>query len=140
MTLDVSEAIALAKDLLETSSDFRPHDPDLADQFSSRAFEICNELGIDSALIGLQPTALQEEVSDDDTEIALVDMAPTDAVDEDAKQTSDELRDLLQQQAQVLENARQAEKIEVPKPVKRSFGLFSRAFGKGIGGLQSASA
>ncbi|MGI9486344.1 MAG: hypothetical protein ACR2RF_10800 [Geminicoccaceae bacterium] len=147
MTLDISEAIALAKDLLETSSDFRPHDPEMADQFSSRAFEICDDLGIDPALIGvqLQPNDLQDDgsndVDDDDTESAIVEMTSAETVDDEARQTSDELRDLLQQQALVLQNARQTHDLEPPKAARRSFRLFGRSDNRSVGRLlQSASA
>lgn len=140
MTLDISEAIALAKDLLETSGDFRPHDPVLADEFSNRALEICDDLGIDPALIGVQPADLQDDAGDGDVSTDVVEMTPTEAADEEARQTSDQLRDLLQQQARVLQNARQTESLEAPKAAKRSFRLFGRWDNQGFGKLQSASA
>ncbi len=139
MVLDVSEAIALAKDLLETSTDFRPHDPIMAEEFSNRAFEICDDLGIDRALIGEQPADLVEDAGDDDNGAAVFEMSPVEAADEEAKQTSDQLRSLLQQQARVLQNARQTEDLEPPK-AKRSFRLFGRSDDQGFGRLQSASA
>ena len=141
MTLDISEAIALAKDLLEASSDFRPHDPAMADEFSSRAFEICDDLGIDPALIGVEPTDLQDDGDDDEAETAVVELTTADAVDDEARQTSDELRDLLQQQALVLQNARQTHDLEPQKTAKRTFRLFGRSDNRSFGRLlQSASA
>ncbi len=140
MTLDVSEAIALAKDLLETSSDYRPHDPIMAEEFSNRAFEICDDLGIDRALVGEQPADLVDDAGDDDNGAGIVEMTPIEAADEEARQTSDQLRDLLQQQARVLQNVRQTENLEPPRPAKRSFRLFGRSENQGFGRLQSASA
>ena len=143
MTLDISEAIALAKDLFETSSDFRPHDPVLAEEFSSRAYEICNDLGIDPAEIGATPADLQGEAGDGDSESPLVEAAPVAREVEDISETSDQLRNLLQQQAQVLQNARDAERLPQPKAKaeRRLFGgLFSRQLDDNTGGLQSASA
>ena len=55
MSLDVSDAVALAKDLLKTSGDFQVHDPEMAAEFSNRAYEICDDLGIDRALLGESP-------------------------------------------------------------------------------------
>jgi hypothetical protein len=52
MSLDVSDAIALATDLLQTSDDFRPHDPEMAVELSNRAYQICDDLGLDPKLIG----------------------------------------------------------------------------------------
>ncbi len=146
MALDVSEAIELAKDLLATGNDFRPHDPAMAAEFSSRAFEICDDLGIDRALIGAQPDDVVDDTGDDDNGAATVEMAPTveltpaEDVDEEARETSDQLRDLLQQQARVLQSARQTASLEAPKAAKRSFRLFGRGTAPGFGKLQSASA
>lgn len=142
MTLDISEAIALAKDLFETSDDFRRHDPVLAEEFSSRAFEICNDLGIDPAEIGAKPAELQDEAGDGDTESPLLEATPVEREVDDVSETSQQLRDLLQQQAQVLQNARNdAEMSSPPKAERRLFGrLFSRTLDDETGGLQSASA
>lgn len=139
MALDVSEAIALAKDLLQTSGDFRPHDSTLAEEFSNRAYEICDDLGIDRALIGEAPAEPIDDVDQDDTSSALIETTPAELDDDEARQTSQQLRDLLQQQARVLQNAREAEAApERPKAKKRSFRLFGRPAVQGIGELQSA--
>lgn len=139
MTLDISEAIALAKDLLQTSTEFRPHDPTLAAEFSSRAFEICDDLGIDPALIDVQPDDLVDDVSSEDTGSPLVETAPVDLDEEDVQQTSQQLRDLLQQQALVLQNVRNAEAAPPrPKTENRFFRLFSRPLEGNVNGLQSA--
>ncbi|MEM9624717.1 MAG: hypothetical protein AAGA21_00680 [Pseudomonadota bacterium] len=148
MTLDISEAIALAKDLFKTSGDFRPHDPVLAEEFSSRAYEICNDLGIDPVEIGANPAELQDEPVEGDSEspfvetVALARQAKPVAHEvDDINETNDQLRNLLQQQAQVLQNARDAETLPPPKAERRLFGgLFSRQLDDDTGGLQSASA
>ena len=141
MSLDVSEAIELARDLLKTSHDFRAHDAELAQQFAGRAFEICDDLGIDRALIG-EPSAsaVDEPAAEDDAGDTVIDLTPAEAIEEDARQTSQQLRDLLQQQARVLKNAREMPSIEEPKATKRSFSLFGRSSHQIFGGMQSASA
>ncbi|MGI9500162.1 MAG: hypothetical protein ACR2P3_09000 [Geminicoccaceae bacterium] len=141
MTLDVSEAIALAKDLLQTSGDFRPYDPALAAEFSDRAYEICDDLGIDRSLIGEAVADLVVEPAvepvDDD-----VSSSPNATVEfeDDVEQTSQQLRSLLQQQADVLKNVRETEAQPKPKTKKRSrsFRLFGRSADSGIGRLQTA--
>ncbi|MEZ5933820.1 MAG: hypothetical protein R3F54_18095 [Alphaproteobacteria bacterium] len=142
MSLDVSDAIALAKDLLKTSSEYRPHDPAMAAEFSSRAFEICDDLGIDRALIGDVAEPLVDQVTTtDDTDngsVAMAALTPAKAGDDEARQTSQQLRDLLQQQARVLETMREAEAAPQPKERRRSFRLFGRPAGSGFGTLQSA--
>ena len=141
MALDVSEAIALAKDLMKTSGDFRPHDPALAEQFSSRAYEICDDLGIDRAVIGECVAEPIEDADEGDggSDSAIIETPPAVLDDEDARQTSQQLRDLLQQQARVLQNARETEAaLAQPKAKKRAFRLFGRPAVQGIGELQSA--
>ncbi|MEM7043261.1 MAG: hypothetical protein AAF543_10675 [Pseudomonadota bacterium] len=144
MSIDVSEAIDLAKDLLKTSNDFRAHDKELSDQFAGRAFEICDDLGIDRALIGeLTTSAKDEPPADDegeDTVVEMTPMTPAQTIEEDTRQTSQQLRDLLQQQARVLQNARDMPSAERPKAARRSFSLFGRSNHQIFGGVQSASA
>ncbi|MGI9508826.1 MAG: hypothetical protein ACR2QJ_05705 [Geminicoccaceae bacterium] len=136
MTLDVSEAIALAKDLLQTSHDFEPHDPTLAVAFSERAHEICEDLGIDISLLGEPQTAAVIEPVEKKASGVPTAKAVVTFDDEETKQTSDQLRHLLQQQAEVLKSAREPE--AAPKAKKRSFRLFSRSGNGGLGQLQTA--
>ncbi len=139
MSLDVTDAIALARDLLHTSNEFRAHDPDLAAQFAGRAFEICDDLGIDRALIGEasieacdQP--LQEAAETPDP----VEVTPHEFGD-DTRQAGEQLRALLQQQARVLQNARGTEaEVEEARARKRSFWRFGRSENTSFGSLQSA--
>lgn len=183
MSLDVSDAIALAKDLLKTGIDFRPHDPDMAEEFMSRALQICDDLGIDRALIvenqslldqdfgpagddPREPTRaypraapmdddalvldsqplIAEPLSDldddlvlgDDRSTLLADPMDQDAIDEDTKQTSRQLRDLLQQQARVLENSRDLHAQDEPPAKRRGFKLFGRSNDQPFAALQSA--
>lgn len=148
MSLDLSDAIALAKDLLKTSSEFRPHDPDMAAEFASRAFEICDDLGIDRALVGEPSKTYAHAAADVASSSAAASLMPTpeaptsptpaELADEDARQTSQQLRDLLQQQARVLETMRETDAGPEPKEKKRGFGLFGRQSGSGFGTLQSA--
>ncbi|MDH3661264.1 MAG: hypothetical protein OEU92_14760 [Alphaproteobacteria bacterium] len=143
MAIDVSEAIALAKDLLKTSGDFHPHDPVLAERFSHRAYEICDDLGIDRDLIGERVVEPIEDADNDDGNSAIVETPPASpraiSDDEEARQTSQQLSDLLEQQANVLKNARETEAVLKPaKGKKRSFRLFGRSAVPGIGALQSA--
>lgn len=135
MTLDLSDAIELARDLLQTSGDFHSHDPELAAEFSDRAYEICDDLGIDPDLLGDPPV----EPADDDTGNALVETAAIDDDDDDARQTGEQLRDLLQQQARVLNTIREAESEPAPKTRKRIFRLFGGgSAAPDFGTLQSA--
>ncbi|MGI9420883.1 MAG: hypothetical protein ACR2RA_23920 [Geminicoccaceae bacterium] len=148
MSLDVSDAIELARDLLQTSSDFQAHDPDLAAEFAGRAFEICDDFGIDRALIGDSATIdAVDQPLEGETETVSVPATPvTDSaevmpgdLDDDARQTSDQLSALLQQQARVLRNAREnGAAIERPKAAKRSFWRFGRSAQQPFGALQSA--
>ena len=148
MSLDVSDAIALAKDLLQASSDFQAHDPDLAAEFAGRAFEICDDFGIDRALIGDNPSNdAVDQLLESETETASVPATPVTGpaeampsdLDDDARQTSDQLSALLQQQARVLRNARDNEAaVERPKAAKRSFWRFGRSAHQPFGTLQSA--
>ena len=154
MSLDLSDAVALAKDLMKTSGDFVAHDPALAAQFSERAFEICDDLGIDRKVLGqmsegVQPEpdlpmqALIDDIADDDDPLMDYDPAPadtdlTDRVEEEAKQASDQLRDILQQQARVLQSVRDAEDVTETKAKKRGFKLFGRTADEDLDALQSA--
>jgi len=142
MSLDLSDAITLAKDLLKTSDDFLAHDPDLAVQFSDRAFEICDDLGIDRALIGDQSLPdLIEDPLEDDQSAPEADPTPVETSDlpnEETQQASDQLRDLLRQQARVLQNVHETENTPEPKAKKRSFRLFGRSVDEDMGALQSA--
>jgi hypothetical protein len=141
MSLDVSDAIALAKDLLKTSSDYRPHDPAIAAEFSRRAFEICDDLGIDYALVGAAPTPRVDgsvKASDGGSGSVALTSAPAAIIEDEARQTSQQLRDLLQQQARVLETMREGEAAPAPKERRRGFRLFGRASLQGFGTLQSA--
>jgi len=167
MALDVSEAIALAKDLLKTSCDFQSHDPEMAADFSSRAFEICDDLGIDRSLVGEpplarpsadhreRPTEQVDSRADEDgvsptndlsaTELSTDDLTqteltPAEIAKEEARQTNDQLHSLLQQQARVLQHVRDAEATPEPKVKKRGFWPFRRSstdYGD-IGAMQSA--
>ncbi len=47
MTLDVSGAEQLVREFLQMSDDYRAHDPALSSELSSKAYEICHDLGID---------------------------------------------------------------------------------------------
>ena len=161
MALDVSEAVALAKDLLKTSYDFRSHDPDMADEFSNRAFEICDDLGIDRSLIeeqqpAVQPTinsldvpaeqnanaATEDDVSPDMWEHAQESATPASLTPaEEASQANDQLHSLLQQQARVLQQVREHDPTTPePKAKKRGFWPFRRPSGDydDLGALQSA--
>ena len=151
MSLDNSAAVALVKDLLKTSSEFRAHNLDLAEQFAGRALEICDDLGIDRHQFGEMPvtaidkptlTSIEPPADQGPPENPVVRMspAPQESIDEETRQSSQQLRDLLQQQARVLQNARQAENLETPKAAKRSFRLFGRASEPIFGRLQSATA
>jgi len=170
MGLDVSDAIALAKDLLQTSNDYRQHDPGLASAFSERAFEICNDLGIDHSLIGAageqaspvddapvsetspspavslsaDPTDVSSmpitgrvddraNMSDDDvsTEALVID-------DDELEETSLQLRNLLQQQARVMQTMQEPEPVVIQKPKRSAFRLFGRSADQRLGALQSA--
>jgi hypothetical protein len=137
MALDISEAVALAKDLLRTSDEFRPHDPALSAQFSHRAYEICDDLGIDHAMIGEIASDVPDNHADDDPGSAVAEVAST-GIDDDAGQTSEQLRDLLLQQARVLQNVREEESAPKQKPKKRSFRLFGKLSDDGLGQFQSA--
>ena len=152
MGLDVSDAIALAKDLLKTSTDYRPHDPDLADAFSERAFEICNDLGIDRSLIA-PPQEIVEPVdiapattvnvanldnAEDDDVIRSYEPSARSADDDDLEETSLQLRNLLQQQARVMQAMQEPEPVVSQKPRRSSFRLFGRSAAHGFGELQSA--
>lgn len=139
MSMDISEAIALAKDLLRTSSDFHAHDPEMAAQFAGRAYEICDDLGIDRAELGepapsLEPVVLVEA---DDIEDEDDDDEPADD-DEESDEISLQLRHLLQQQAQVLRDMEESEAAPPPKAKKRSFRLFGRDEDEETRELQSA--
>lgn len=133
MSMDISEAIALAKDLLRTSSDFHAHDPEMAAQFAGRAYEICDDLGIDRAEIGEPAQSLEtvllvdeeEAEDDDDDDDDPVDHPADD--DDDSEEISQQLRHLLQQQAQVLRDMEESEAAPPPKAKKRSFKLFGRS-------------
>ncbi len=142
MSLDVSEAIALAKDLLQTSSDFQRHDPDLAAEFSHRAYEICDDLGIDHALVA---PAGEPEGGDPGLEVRepsskSVVTSRRDLDEDDARETSEQLRSLLQQQAQVIRDIQQPDPAPVRKTRRPSFRLFARHAQQrfGHGQLQSA--
>lgn len=142
MSLDVSEAIELARDLLKTSCDFRVHDRELAEQFAGRAFEICDDLGIDRDLIGESSVrGIDEPADDDDAGTAVVEMSFAEAIEEETQETNQQLRDLLQQQARVLQNVRETESTETKKPSKWSLKLFGngRSNNQEFGTLQSAS-
>jgi len=52
MTLDVSDAKQLVRDFLQMSDDYRVHDPALSSELSSKAHEICRDLGIDVDSLG----------------------------------------------------------------------------------------
>ncbi len=150
MSLDLSDAIALAKDLLKTSGDFVAHDPVLAAQFSERAYEICDDLGIDRAMLGqaVQPVQPMQNLIDDiaDEEDILLDedLTPSpadlaDQIEEETRETSDQLRDLLQQQARVLQSVRDTDDVTATKAKKRGFKLFGRTTDEeDLGALQSA--
>lgn len=142
MSLDVSDAIALAKDLLKTSGEFRTHDRELAEQFAGRAFEICDDLGIDRNLIDDGTAHIVDEPADEDgTASAVVEMTSAEVIDEETQESNRQLRDLLQQQARVLQNVRETDDREAPKAQSRSpFRLFGRADDRPFAGLQSASA
>ena len=147
MSLDLSDAIALAKDLLKTSGDFVAHDPVLAAQFSERAYEICDDLGIDRAMLGqaVQPMQnLIDEIADEEDILLDEDLAPSpadlaDQIEEETRETSDQLRDLLQQQARVLQSVRDTDDVTATKAKKRGFKLFGRTTDEeDLGALQSA--
>lgn len=145
MSLDVSDAITLAKDLLQTSDDFRPHDPEMAAEFSNRAYQICDDLGIDPKLIGPGRPPLDEpklDLIDEmvETPRSKPPTGPTQAelADEEARQTSQQLRALLQQQARVLENVRDTKATSEPQSKRRGFRLFGRSNDQPFGALQSA--
>ena len=146
MSLDLSDAIALAKDLLKTSSDFVAHDPVLAAQFSERAYEICDDLGIDREMIGetnepAQPMQdLIDEIDDDEDTLQDddIDPLPVDLIEEETLQANDQLRDILQQQARILQSVRDTEHATETKAKKRGFKLFGRTADEDVGALQSA--
>lgn len=156
MSLDLSDAIALAKDLLKTSGDFVAHDPVLAAQFSERAYEICDDLGIDREMLGqavqpveaVQPVQpmqdLIDEIAHEEDVFASEDLSPSpvdlaDDIEEETKQASDQLRDLLRQQARVLQSVRDDDDRTETKTKKRGFKLFGRTTDdEDLGALQSA--
>ncbi len=185
MSLDVSDAIALAKDLLKTGIEFRPHDPEMAEEFMGRALQICDDLGIDRKqiledhslndvaemtgnspletgvpvdtdlsmdssdhLFMLDNDASIDEASDDldgddlilgaGPSTSYVDPVDRDIVEEETRQTSQQLRALLQQQARVLQNSRESETMAEPQAKRRGFKLFGRSNDQPFAALQSA--
>lgn len=187
MSLDVSDAIALAKDLLKTGIEFRPHDPEMAEEFMGRALQICDDLGIDRKQIledhGLndaddihrpspfdggntpidpQPVTersdhtlmLDSDVTiDDQTDdldgddlilggshtTSYAGPADQDMVEEETRQTSQQLRALLQQQARVLQNSREPQAMATEtQSRRRGFKLFGRSNDQPFAALQSA--
>lgn len=189
MSLDVSDAIALAKDLLKTGIEFRPHDPEMAEEFMGRALQICDDLGIDRKQIledhslsdvdetgGTPPfdrgvpvdtspstdssdhllmlnneldndMSANEPADDLDGDDLILGASPTtsyvdpvdrDIVEEETRQTSRQLRALLQQQARVLQNAREPQAMAEPQPKRRGFKLFGRSNDQPFAALQSA--
>jgi hypothetical protein len=185
MSLDVSDAIALAKDLLKTGIEFRPHDPEMAEEFMGRALQICDDLGIDRKqiledhsredtkdIVGTSPFGggapvdpepmtessdhallLDNDVADDDAADDLDGddlilgasrttsyAAPVDreVVEEETRQTSQQLRSLLQQQARVLQNAREPQAVADSSGRRRGFKLFGRSNDQPFAALQSA--
>jgi hypothetical protein len=187
MSLDLSDAIALAKDLLKTGIEFRPHDPEMAEEFMGRALQICDDLGIDRKQIledhglddasdilgtspfggGGAPVTPQRVTENADHAFLLHDDAPIDeptddrddndlilganrttsyaepadntVVEEETRQTSQQLRALLQQQARVLQNSREPQALaDSHGSRRRGFKLFGRSNDQPFAALQSA--
>ena len=150
MGLDVSDAVALAKDLMKSSHDYRQHDPSLSAAFAEQAFEICNDLGLDRSLIEMP--GHQASSVDITPSVLSAHAVSAEATDETAKplaigedepeETSLQLRNLLRQQAQVMKNIQEPESIvESQKPKRKSpfrFKLFGRSTDQGMAALQSA--
>jgi hypothetical protein len=128
MGLDVSDAIELAQDLIRTSDDYYPHDPDLAAQFEARAHEICDDLGIDRSV--LQKAGRDEKPSTEPSPEPAIDPTPSPAavspstidIESETASSNRQLRYILDKQAKALDH------VEPPRPrrpqTKRSFRLF----------------
>lgn len=155
MSTDISGAIELAKDLLRTSSEFKAHDPVMAAQFAGRAYELCDDLGIDHAVItdgtesaevatmqlGEPEPAIYAGETDEEAageeEAGGKEEADPDEEGDESLETNLQLRSLLRQQARVLKEIEEAEAAPPEKSKKRSFRLFGRPSQK-VRILQSA--
>ncbi len=114
-----------------------PIDPQPMTESSDHALLLDNDVAIDES---------EDDLDGDDLILgasrttSYVEPADQDIVEEETRQTSQQLRSLLQQQARVLQNAREPQALSDSPNRRRGFKLFGRSNDQPFAALQSASA